>query len=136
MESQSCIVEDVIVYQDNQSAILLETNGQKSVGKGTRHVQIKYFFVTDKIKNDEMKVIYCPTKEMIADFYTKPLQGMLFKVHRNAIQGINDDDMPLYLKQYAESIESKNIDWIYLKQCSQQECVVIYINIMTWDVKK
>ena len=57
MEAQLCIVEDVIVYRDNQSAILLENNGQKSVGKGTRHVQIKYFFVTDKIKIDEMKVL-------------------------------------------------------------------------------
>ena len=84
--------------------------GQKSVGKGTRHVQIKYSFVTDKIKNDEMRVLYCPTKEMVGDFYTKPLQGTLFKVHRNAIQGINDDDMPLYFKQYAEFIKSKDID--------------------------
>ena len=110
MESQSCIVEDVIVYQNNQSAILLETNGQKSVGKGTIHVQIKYFFVTDRIKNDELKVIYCPTKEMVGDFYTKPLQETLFKVSRNAIQGISNEDMPLYLNQYAEYIKSKNID--------------------------
>ena len=27
MDSQECNVEDVIVYQDNHSAILLETNG-------------------------------------------------------------------------------------------------------------
>ena len=105
IESQACIVEDVKVYQDNQSAILLETNGQKSVGKGTRYVQIKYLFVTDKFKNDELKVVYCPTKEMVGDFYTKPLQGILFKVHRNAIQGIRDEDIPLYLNQYAEYIK-------------------------------
>ena len=34
MKSQGCIVEDVYVYQDNQSTILLETNGRASVGKG------------------------------------------------------------------------------------------------------
>ena len=57
MEAQGYIVEDVYVYQDNQSAILLENNGVKSVGKGTRHIKIKYFFVTDKIKNNKLKVI-------------------------------------------------------------------------------
>ena len=39
MESQGCIVEDVHVYQDNESAILLEENGMKSVGKTSKHVK-------------------------------------------------------------------------------------------------
>ena len=88
----------------------METNGQKSVGKGTRHVKIKYFFVTDKVKEDEMSILYCPTKEMIGDFYTKPLQGTLFKQHRDAILGIDQDDMPLYVKAYAKFLESNAID--------------------------
>ena len=63
MDAQGCAVEDVYVYQDNQSAILLENNGMRSVGKGKRHVKIKYFFVTDKIKDNELKVICCPTEK-------------------------------------------------------------------------
>ena len=55
MESQGYTVEDIFVYQDNQSAILLEKNRQKSVGKGTRHIKIKYFFVTDKINRQKNK---------------------------------------------------------------------------------
>ena len=47
---------------------------------------------------------------MIGDFYTKPLQGMLFKEHRNSILGINDDDIPLYLEQYAQFMKPKDID--------------------------
>ena len=90
--------------------MLLETNGQKSVGKGTRHVKIKYFFVADKVKDNEIRILYCPTAEMIGDFYTKPLQGMLFRQHRNAIQGIDQDDMPLYMEMYAKFLESKSID--------------------------
>ena len=68
MEVQGSIVEDVYVYQDNQSAILLEQNGLKSIEKETRHIKIKYFFVIDKIKNKELKVIYCSTEEILADF--------------------------------------------------------------------
>ena len=81
IEGQGYTVEDAYVYQDNQNAILLENNGAKSGGKGSRHIKIKYFFVTDKIKDKELKIIYCPTKEMIADFFTKPLQGILFVHH-------------------------------------------------------
>ena len=43
MEAQGYHVEDVYVYQDNQSAILLENNGARSIGKGSRHIKIKYF---------------------------------------------------------------------------------------------
>ena len=109
MEAQGCNVEDVYVYQDNQSAILLENNGMKSVGKGTRHVKIKYFFVTDKIKDDELKVIWCPTEKMVADFYTKPLQGSLFVEHRNAIQGVKQEDMSIYIRNYEQFMKSIDI---------------------------
>jgi hypothetical protein len=49
-------IKDNVVYQDNQSAILLERNGRASSGQRTRHVNIRYFFVTDRIKNKEMRV--------------------------------------------------------------------------------
>ena len=68
--------------------ILLEKNDLKSVGKRTRHIKIKCFFVTDKVKDEEEKIIYCPTKDMLEDFYTKPLQGTLFINQRNAILGL------------------------------------------------
>ena len=42
----------------------------KSVGKESCHIKIKYFFVTNKIKGGEMKVLHCPTDKMIADFFT------------------------------------------------------------------
>ena len=69
----------LIMYQDNQSAILLEKNGTKSSSKRTRHLNIRYFFIVDKIKNNELKVEYCPTDEMVGDFFTKPLQGKKFQ---------------------------------------------------------
>ena len=78
----------------------------KSAGKGTMHVTI---FFTDKVMNNELKVIYCPTKKMIGDFFTKPLQGALF-IEQNAILGIKTDDFPLYMKQYTEFIQSINFD--------------------------
>ena len=106
MEAQGYLVQDLYVYQDNESAILLETNGMRSVGKGSRHIKIKYFFVVDKVKGNELKIIHCPTEDMVGDFYTKPLQGSLFIKHRNAILGVNEADMPLYMEYYAQYMTS------------------------------
>jgi hypothetical protein len=87
MEAQGYKVTENIVYQDNQSAILLERNGKASSSKRTKHINIRYFFVIDRVKNQELTVEWCPTGDMIADFMTKPTQGALFKKFRDQIMG-------------------------------------------------
>jgi len=34
-----------------------------------------------------MNIVYCPTEEMLADFFTKPLQGALFRKFRDVVMG-------------------------------------------------
>jgi hypothetical protein len=92
LEAQGYSVSDSVVYQDNQSAMLMEKNGRFSSGKRTRHINIRYFFVTDRIANNELTIEYCPTKEMIADFFTKPLQGTPFRMFRDWIMNANPND--------------------------------------------
>jgi hypothetical protein len=91
LEAQGYGVNDSIIYQDNQSAMLLEKNGRGSSSKRTRHINIRYFFVADQIAADEVKVAYCPTGDMLADFFTKPLQGSIFQKFRNQILNIQGD---------------------------------------------
>ena len=73
VEAQGYHVKDNVIYQDNQSAILLENNGKRSSTKNTRHIEIRYFFITDNINRGRVRVEYCPTDMMRADFFTKPL---------------------------------------------------------------
>jgi hypothetical protein len=75
MESQDYTDNDNIVYQDNKSSILLEKNGKASSSKHTKHINIRYFFITGQICNNKVSVVWCPTGDMITDFVTKPLQG-------------------------------------------------------------
>ena len=89
LEAQGYRVEDSILYQDNQSAILLEKNGHASSGKQTRHINIWYFFVHNRVDNGEVSIQYCPTGDMVADFFTKPLQGTLFRKFRDIIMNAN-----------------------------------------------
>ena len=74
-----------VMHQDNQSAILLEENGMESSSKRTRHINIRYFFVKDRVDSGEIKIKYCPTADMIGDFLTKPLQGASFRKFRDLI---------------------------------------------------
>jgi hypothetical protein len=80
-----------IVYQDNKSAILLERNGRASSSKRTRHINIRYFFVADRVANKEVDIQYCPTGKMLGDFFTKPLQGTPFRKFRDLIMNFKSD---------------------------------------------
>jgi hypothetical protein len=82
-----------ILLQDNKSSILLEKNGRASSGKRTRHINIRYYFITDRINMKEIEVEWCPTKEMVADFMTKPLQGHHFRRLRDLIMGMTKVEM-------------------------------------------
>ena len=70
--------KDKIIYQDNKSAILLEKNGNDSSSKRTKHIAIPYYFITDRVKADELNINYCPTGDMVAEYFTKPLQSKFF----------------------------------------------------------
>ena len=68
----------------------------------TKHINIRYFFCTDRIKNGEVSVQYCPTLDMIADYFTKALQGSLFRKLRDLILGIIPADFEKYMRRYEE----------------------------------
>jgi hypothetical protein len=85
LEAQGYEVRENKVFQDNKSAILLEENGKRSSSRRTRHINIRYFFVTDRIQAKELTVEYCPTEDMIGDMFTKPLQGSKFRAFRDAV---------------------------------------------------
>jgi hypothetical protein len=82
-----------VIFQDNQSAIKMEVNGRNSCTGNSRHIDIKFFWVKDRVDKKEVEIQYCPTQLMLADYYTKALQGNLFKRFRDVIMGyvhIND----------------------------------------------
>ena len=78
-------------YQDNQSAIHMEKNGRHSCTGYSRYINIRYFFVKDRVDKDkdESKIEYCPAELMLADYFTKPLQGSLSHKLRNLTRGYN-----------------------------------------------
>jgi hypothetical protein len=88
LKEQGYTTKDTVIYQDNKSAILLEKNGRYSSSKKTRHIDARYFFIQDQYAQKKVSIQYCPTNNMIADFFTKPLQGSRFRKFRSLIMNL------------------------------------------------
>jgi hypothetical protein len=109
MKHQGYELKSNVLFQDNQSAIKMETNGRNSCTGNSRHVDIRYFFVKDRVDKNELKIEYCPTQQMLADYFTKPLQGTLFHNMRRVIMGW---DHISKLKEYMSSPSKKRVGFI------------------------
>jgi hypothetical protein len=51
MEAQGCKIFENVVFRDNTSAMKLESSNKKRSGERTRHLEIKYVYVTDLIQS-------------------------------------------------------------------------------------
>lgn len=71
------------IKEDNRSTMFLMKNGRLSSGKRTKHLDIRYFYVKDLIDRGVIKLSHCISEEMIADFFTKPIQGKKFSIMRD-----------------------------------------------------
>ena len=77
MLNQGYECRPVILHQDNMSTIKMIKNG-KSTSQRTRHINVRYFFIKEKVDEREVEVVYTKSEDMIADILTKPLQGKQF----------------------------------------------------------
>eukprot|EP00957_Ditylum_brightwellii_P016029 1208046-Ditylum_brightwellii.AAC.1 len=126
-EAQGYTVKDNIIYQDNESAIWLEKNGKGSSSKRTRHIDICYFFVTDRIAADDLTIEYCHTGMMIGNFFTKALQSKAFCTFRDMVMNIKTTlprEVPLIVQtdsSFSDDVSGKTQPTS--SGISPQECV-------------
>ncbi len=106
MEKQGHVLTENKFYQDNQSTIHFEKNGRRSCGPNSRHIDIRYFFIKDRLELEDFDVVYCPTEQMLADFFTKPLQGNLFRRLREVVMGRKHTDS---LKDFASASSQERV---------------------------
>ena len=92
LEAQGHSLDNTSVHQDNESAVLLEKNGKASSSKRTKHINMRYFFIADRQASNELTILWCSTNDMVADFFTKPLQGAKFRHFRKLIMNLKCDD--------------------------------------------
>ena len=89
LEHQGYSSRTSLLHQDNQAAMLLLKSSMLSRRKRLRHIDIRFFFIKDRIDSGEVEVVYCNTDDMTVDYLTKPLQGSKFRIHRARILGLH-----------------------------------------------
>ena len=87
LKAQGYEIKNNIIFQDNRITIRMSNNGRASYTGNYRHIHIRHFFVKYIVHKGEIEVKYCPTHLMIGEYFTKPLQGKMFKMFCDLIMG-------------------------------------------------
>ncbi|UYV68112.1 hypothetical protein LAZ67_5003088 [Cordylochernes scorpioides] len=69
----------LVIHCDNRSAIDFSKNNVEN--NRSKHIDIRYHHVRERIISGEIKIVYIPTKENLADVFTKTLSKV---AHKNA----------------------------------------------------
>jgi len=72
-----------IIFQDNKGAISLTKGGGQH--KRSKHFQIEFDMLREKVREKEIEIKYMETGEMVADMFTKMLNKPLFQKHRSKL---------------------------------------------------
>lgn len=75
------INEPIKIYEDNQSCLKLIVD--EKLSNRTKHIDTRYHFVKDHIDKKLVACVFCPSEEMLADLFTKPLPVSKFEKLRN-----------------------------------------------------
>eukprot|EP00253_Pinus_taeda_P026048 PITA_26048 len=68
---------------DNTSAISISKN--PVMHSKTKHIPIKYHFLREQVLEEKIKLEYVPSKEQVADIFTKPLPKQTFEYLRQKL---------------------------------------------------
>lgn len=74
---------NVNLHIDNQSAMCLIKNGV--MNKRSKHIDVRFKFICEKVNKGDLNIVYCPTEEQIADVLTKPLKTVKFEKFKNVL---------------------------------------------------
>ena len=76
-------IKQAVLYSDNQGALALTKDN--SYHARTKHIDIRYHFIRWLSEQGKIKLVYCPTGQMIADALTKPLPSLKVKHFATAL---------------------------------------------------
>ena len=68
------VLDSTVIYCDNQSCVKLSEN--PVFHDRSKHIEIKYYFLRDKVQRGEVVLQYISIDEQIADILVKPLSKM------------------------------------------------------------
>ena len=79
LKEMPCTV--INIFSNAKAAIAIAENPVQH-GR-TKHINVKYHFIREKIEAKEVKITYIPTQAQLADFFTKSLPTARFQELRH-----------------------------------------------------
>lgn len=73
------------LFSDNQSAITIANKPNHVNSSRSKHIDVRYHFIRERIDDGTFETIWLPTADMTADIFTKPLPVPSFEKHRAAL---------------------------------------------------
>lgn len=71
-EIQDQSLDSITIKEDNQACIKLAKDPIDH--SRSKHIEIKYHFIREMIKNKVIAITYCPTADMHGDLFTKSIR--------------------------------------------------------------
>ena len=76
----------VVIYEDNSGCIEWSKNPVDH--QRAKHIDLRYHYVRAKVRSGEVKLVHCPTDEMMADLLTKYLSAPRFAYLRDKMLAV------------------------------------------------
>ena len=75
----------ITIQEDNAACIA--QGAELRNRRAAKHYEVRLRFLQDHVVQKNVQFVYCPTKEQLADGFTKPLDRQLFLAHRRQLLG-------------------------------------------------
>ena len=99
--------------------MLYNWNAWKSSSRRTKHIDVRYFYVTDCLKKKVIsRMVYKPTGDMKSDYFTNALQGQAFHTHQKTLMGLDDKNDRIFYDKFKHP--KINDDKLYTLQPSSE----------------
>ena len=72
------LLNKIPIFCDNTSAIAISNNPVQH--SRTKHIDIRYHFIREHVINGTVELRFVPTKQQLADIFTKPLDEVTFSI--------------------------------------------------------
>jgi len=83
--------KNILIFYDNNSTIQLSKNPMFH-GR-SKHIDIKFHFIRDLVKDGTIKLNYCSSQTQVADIMTKPLKLEQFSKLRRMLGMLEASDI-------------------------------------------
>ena len=85
------------IFYDNSSTIQLSKHN--AFHRKSKHIDTRYHFIRELVNDGKFSLLFCGSKEQLADVFTKPLGTTAFEYHREHFHIDSAEDiLPVEIK--------------------------------------